>query len=129
MSYCDRNDVDGAGWAAERSALQLPPRRAAKTVKITTISRAECGRLDARVGRLLLHTEPIDLQNTPTLRLKCVLHLDQVSFSMPNNQLFNHISHCHLTLPQMDACLAPLELRHVMDILRRRFNHLLQLAQ
>jgi len=37
--------------AAQRPALQLPPRRAAKTVKIATISRAEGGQLQAPVGR------------------------------------------------------------------------------
>jgi hypothetical protein len=36
--------------AAERAALQLPPRRAAKTVKMRTISRAEGGQLQAPVG-------------------------------------------------------------------------------
>jgi hypothetical protein len=36
--------------AAERAALQLPPRRAAKTVKIAPISRAEGGQLQAPVG-------------------------------------------------------------------------------
>ena len=35
--------------AAQRVALQLPPRRAAKTVKIVTISRAEGGQLQAPV--------------------------------------------------------------------------------
>jgi len=38
--------------AAERVALQLPPRRVAKTVKNRTISRAEGGQLQAPVGRL-----------------------------------------------------------------------------
>ena len=37
--------------AAERVALQLPPRRAAKAVKIAKISRAEGGQLQAPVGR------------------------------------------------------------------------------
>jgi len=37
--------------AAQRLALQLPPRRAAKTVKMPTISRAEGGQLQAPVGR------------------------------------------------------------------------------
>ncbi len=37
--------------AAQRPALQLPPRRAAKTVKMHTISRAEGGQLQAPVGR------------------------------------------------------------------------------
>ncbi len=36
---------------AQRPALQLPPRRAVKTVKIGTISRAEGGQLQAPVGR------------------------------------------------------------------------------
>ncbi len=36
---------------AQRVALQLPPRRAAKTVKMPTISRAEGGQLQAPVGR------------------------------------------------------------------------------
>jgi len=39
-----------AGEAAERAALQLPPRRAAKSVKMATISRAEGGQLQAPVG-------------------------------------------------------------------------------
>ncbi len=37
--------------AVQRVALQLPPRRAAKTVKMHTISRAEGGQLQAPVGR------------------------------------------------------------------------------
>ncbi len=36
--------------AAQRVALQLPPRRAVKTVKIARISRAEGGQLQAPVG-------------------------------------------------------------------------------
>src|SRR6266498_313947 len=37
--------------AVQRPALQLPPRRAAKTVKMRPISRAEGGQLQAPVGR------------------------------------------------------------------------------
>jgi len=36
--------------AVQRVALQLPPRRAAKSVKIARISRAEGGQLQAPVG-------------------------------------------------------------------------------
>jgi len=36
---------------AQRVALQLPPRRVAKTDKMHTISRAEGGQLQAPVGR------------------------------------------------------------------------------
>ncbi len=36
---------------AQRAALQLPPRRAVKTVKMPTISRAEGGQLQAPVRR------------------------------------------------------------------------------
>ncbi len=54
-----RHDRTGlAKWqsrsSAQRAALQLPPRRAAKTVKIVTISRAEGGQLQAPVGLLAL---------------------------------------------------------------------------
>ena len=37
--------------AVQRAALQLPPRRTAKTVKMPPISRAEGGQLQAPVGR------------------------------------------------------------------------------
>jgi hypothetical protein len=37
--------------AVQRAALQLPPRRTAKSVKIARISRAEGGQLQAPVGR------------------------------------------------------------------------------
>jgi len=43
-------DRHGADMAAQRVALQLPPRRAAQeSVKIAPISRAEGGQLQARV--------------------------------------------------------------------------------
>jgi hypothetical protein len=74
------------------------------------------------------HTTP-SLQNTPTLHLKYVLHLDQVRFSMPDNQMLDNISHTHLTLPEMDACLAPFDLRHPADVLCRHCNDLLQLIE
>ncbi len=37
-------------YAAQRAALQLPPRRAVKSVKKATISRAEGGQLQAPVS-------------------------------------------------------------------------------
>jgi len=42
--------------AAQRSALQLPPRRAEKSVKMPTISRAEGGQLQAPVSRQIATT-------------------------------------------------------------------------
>jgi hypothetical protein len=43
-------DCYGCDAAGQRVALQLPPRRAAKTVKMHTISRAEGGQLQAPVS-------------------------------------------------------------------------------
>jgi hypothetical protein len=42
--------------AVQRHALQLPPRRAAKTVKMPTISRAEGGQLQHSMGGRSLPT-------------------------------------------------------------------------
>ncbi len=50
--------------AAQRAALQLPPRRAAETVKMRTISRAEGGQLQAPVGRHGQLREPVLKPNT-----------------------------------------------------------------
>ena len=44
--------LDENGFVAQRLALQLPPRRAAKTVKMRPISRAKGGQLQAPVRPL-----------------------------------------------------------------------------
>src|SRR5262245_19830698 len=75
------------------------------------------------------HTKPIVLLITPALPLECLLHLDHVSFRMPNHQVFYHLSHGHCPLPHMYAGLAPLRLGHVTDVIRRRVGDLLQLTE
>jgi len=60
--------------AAERIALQLPPRRAAQDdFKKATISRAEGGQLQARVGRILRYRSSGHPSDCVRLRLTFVL--------------------------------------------------------
>src|SRR6266508_3527903 len=47
--HIEKRSANHVATDAERPALQLPPRRGAKAVKMHTISRAEGGQLQARV--------------------------------------------------------------------------------